>query len=73
MDSPRFTLTKTDLTKVGIGFLIALGGTALSFIADTLQLVDFGELKPIAVVLMPIVMAAVNAARLWLKDNTPTV
>jgi hypothetical protein len=68
--STRFTLNSTDLKKIGIGFLIALSGTALSFVADTLQVMDFGDLQPVAVILLPVVMALINAGRIWFKDNS---
>jgi hypothetical protein len=70
MDSPPYTLTKQDMQKIGKGFLIALGGTSIAYLSDTLQVVDFGDLQPIAVVLLPVVMAVINAARLWLRDQS---
>lgn len=67
--SARFTLSKEDGKKILKGFGIALAGTSLAYIADVLNAVDFGDLQPVAVILLPVLMAAINAAIKWTKDN----
>ena len=47
--SEKYKLNKSDLKKIGKGALIALGGTVLTFIAELLPNVDFGQYTAFAV------------------------
>ncbi len=58
--SPRFTLSKTDLNKIAAGAVVAVLGALLTYAADLLPNVDFGEYTPIVVALLSI---AINAGR----------
>ena len=56
MDDTRFKLTKTDLTKVGTGVLVAIAGATLTY----------GDWTPVIVAGLSIVA---NIVRKW---STPT-
>lgn len=71
MDSPRYSLNKQDGLKILKGLGIALAGTTLAYLADLLRVIDFGDMNAIAVIGMPILMAAINAGLKWTKDNSP--
>ena len=62
--SERFRLDKEDLSKIGRGFVIALLGAALTYAADTIPGVDFGDWTPVVVA---VASAAINAGRKWLS------
>jgi len=67
-DSEKYTLSNTDLKKVGIGFLIAMGGAGLTYLTELIPNVDFGELTPLVVGLFSVF---VNFARKFLTDLKP--
>jgi len=49
MVSKKYELNKTDMSKVGKGLLIALGGAVLTYLETLIPQVNFGEWTPIAV------------------------
>lgn len=66
MPSKRFQLNRADLVKIGTGALIAAGGAALTYIAEALPGVDFGEWTPMVVAISSVL---INAARKWLTER----
>jgi len=50
-ESERFDLNKRDGKKILKGFLIAIGGAALTFVAELIPGVNFGEWTPAVVAL----------------------
>ena len=71
--SPQFKLDTVDGLKIAKGLGIALAGTTLAYFADVLHIIDFGELKPFAVIFLPVLMAGINAGLKWVKDNSSSV
>ena len=67
MENTRFKLTKTDLTKVGTGVLIAIAGAALTYLTEWASSADFGAYTPVIVAGLSILT---NIVRKW---STPTV
>lgn len=49
MDSPKFSLNRTDAWKIARGALIVCAGALLTYAADTLPSVDFGVYTPLVV------------------------
>lgn len=64
-DSGKYQLNKEDLTKLGVGALVAIGGALLTYIADTIPGVDFGAYTPIIVAIAGVL---INAARKFLQE-----
>lgn len=64
MQSERFKLNKEDGKKILTGAGIAMAGALLTYFADILPNVDFGEWTPVAVAVFSIL---VNAGRKFLK------
>ena len=62
--SYKYTLNQSDLKKVGIGALIAIGGALLTYIEQTIPLVDFGDITPLVVALNGVI---VNFLRKFLQ------
>jgi hypothetical protein len=54
----NYTLGKQDLLKIGKGLLIALGGAALTYVAQVYPHVNFGMWTPIAVALLSVLINA---------------
>lgn len=63
--SKRYTLNSDDLKSIGTGFMIAIGGAAITYFAEIVGQVDFGEMTPAIVALSGVL---VNVLRKWLKD-----
>ncbi len=63
-DSPKMKLNGADMKKVGKGFLIAMGGAGLTYIAQTLPTIDFGVWTPTVAALSAVF---VNLAWKYLK------
>lgn len=66
-NSEKFTVSLKDLKKVGVGLLIALGGAALTYVAELIPNVDFGEFTPVVVATLSVL---INFARKFLTDHT---
>jgi ABC-type antimicrobial peptide transport system permease subunit len=64
-ESGKYQLNKEDLTKLGIGALVAVGGALLTYIADTIPGIDFGVYTPVVVAVASIL---INAARKFLQE-----
>jgi hypothetical protein len=64
--SPKLSLNKADLLSIGRGALIALAAALLTYIADLLPSVDFGDYTAIVVALAGIL---INAARKFLAGK----
>lgn len=64
-DSGRYQLNQEDLTKLGIGALVAVGGALLTYLADTIPGVDFGVYTPVVVAIASIL---INAGRKFLQE-----
>lgn len=71
MGSPRFNMSADDWKKVGIGFLIAIAGAALAFIAEhVIPLLNEAE-NQWFMLLAALLAVAVNFLRKWLSDTRP--
>ena len=66
MENTRFKLTKTDLTKVGKGVLVALAGATLTYLTEWAANTDFGSYTPVIVAALSILT---NVVRKW---STPS-
>lgn len=66
MESKKYELKTEDFKKIGTGALIALGGALLTFTAETIPNIDFGEYTPVVVALSSIL---INAGRKFLINN----
>ena len=66
MEDNRFKLTKTDLTKVGKGVLVAVAGAVLTYLSEWAANTDFGDWPPVIVAGLSIMA---NIVRKW---STPT-
>jgi hypothetical protein len=64
--STKYTLTKTDMTKVLVGALIAIGGAFLTYLASAITQIDFGVYTPVVVALSSIL---INAAKKFLEGK----
>jgi hypothetical protein len=67
MENTRFKLTKTDLTKVGKGVLVAIVGAALTYLTEWAANTDFGSYTPVIVAGLSILA---NIVRKW---STPSL
>lgn len=54
--SESLEMNKNDWVKVGKGLLIALGGTALTYITDIIPTIEWGEYKPIVVAISSVLI-----------------
>lgn len=61
--SPKYKLNKLDLRKIGIGAAVAAGGALVTYGAELVAQIDFGDLTPLVVMAASIL---VNIARKWL-------
>lgn len=59
-ESKRFTLNRVDMNKLLIGACVAMAGALLTYVAENVGHVDFGEYTPIVVAVISIL---VNAGR----------
>lgn len=64
-NSPRFILNWIDRNKIVKGFCIAVGGAALTYVAEQLPMIDFGAYQ---LIVFPLASSLVNAAIKWLSD-----
>jgi hypothetical protein len=55
-----------DWTKIGKGALIAAGGAVLTYLAETIPGVDFGEYT---LIVAPILMILINAGIKWIQGQ----
>lgn len=62
MENTRFKLTKTDLTKVGKGVLVAIAGATLTYLTEWAANTDFGSYTPVIVAGLSILA---NIVRKW--------
>ena len=63
--SPRYSLDWIDRQKILKGLLIATGGATLTFLADALPGIDFGQYQ---MIVYPLMSALLNAAIKWFSD-----
>lgn len=66
MASPRFKLNQEDGKKILKGLLIAVAGAALTYAAELLPSIDFGQYTPLAVAVFS---ALINALRKLLANK----
>lgn len=64
--SSKFSLNSADLKKIGIGFLVALSGAALTYVSQVITSIDFGGWTPIVVAGFSVLS---NIVRKWIADN----
>jgi hypothetical protein len=58
--SQTFSFIPEDLKSLGIGALIAAGGALLTYLAENLGNVNFGEYTPVAVAVLGILINVVR-------------
>lgn len=56
--SPRFSIDLVGLKKVGKGALIAAGGAVLTYLAEAIPGLDFGEYTPVIVAVSSVLINA---------------
>ena len=61
--SPMFKMDTKGWIKVGKGALIAAGGAGLTYLAQNITGIDFGQMTPVIVSVASIV---INAVRKWI-------
>lgn len=64
--SKKYTLQTLDWKKIGIGALIALGGTLLTYFQDVFAQIDFGEYQMLAVAINSVI---INIIRKFLQGD----
>lgn len=64
-NSPRFVLNWIDRNKIVKGFFIAVGGAALTYIAEQLPMIDFGQYQ---IIIFPLASSLVNAGIKWFSN-----
>jgi hypothetical protein len=64
--SKRFQLNKTDIKKIVTGMSIAVGGALLTYCAELLPNVDFGQYTAIAVAVFSVL---INTARKFIETK----
>lgn len=64
--SPRYKLNKEDGMKILKGAGIALGGTLVTYLLETIPAVDFGAYTPMVVGVTSILL---NSLRKWLSGQ----
>jgi hypothetical protein len=62
----RQKLTSANLKSIGIGLLIALGGSALTYLTQVIGSVDFGIWTPLVVTGWSVI---VNAVRKYFQNE----
>lgn len=62
----KYTLSKTDLVKIGKGFLVAVSGATVVWLGDVSNQVDFGIWTPFVVAGTSV---AVNMLRKFMTDT----
>lgn len=60
MDSPKYSLNKQDLLKIGKGALMAIGGVLVTYLLQTLPSVDFGQYTPVVVGVASVALNALS-------------
>lgn len=64
--SERLHLIKEDLVRIGIGALVAGAGALLTFLAEKIPSVDFGQWTPVVVAVLSVL---VNSLRKLLSET----
>jgi hypothetical protein len=71
--SKKFELIKDDLKKVGRGFLLALGGAVIAFLADVGNIIDYTQYgqyaQLVALVVASLSSSFINLIRKWMTFN----
>ena len=68
--SPKYSLNKEDLLKIGKGVIIALSGAVLTYLLQILPQIEFGPYTPIAAALLSI---AINAGLKFVEGQKQPV
>ena len=63
--SPKYSLDRASLIKVGVGALIAIAGALLTYVSSAITQFDFGVYSPIVVVVFS---TLINLGRKWLTN-----
>jgi hypothetical protein len=66
MRSEKFVLVTQDLKKIGVGALIAMGGAFITYLANTIPNIDFGDYTPLIVALNSVL---VNVLRKYISET----
>ena len=62
--SPKYSLSREDGKKILTGALVALAGALLTYLAEVLTQINFGEWTPLVVSISSVL---INAARKFLQ------
>lgn len=65
--SPSNTINSVDVKKILRDAVIVGVGASLTFLLDSVHVIDFGVYTPL---LVPILTTALNTAVKWIKDNS---
>ena len=66
MISKKYTLNKEDLKSIGKGAVIALAGTLLTYLAEMIPNVSFGQYSELVAMLL---MIGINAGRKYIAGK----
>ena len=66
MESKKYKLNKEDTSKIIKGLGVALGGALLTYLAEIIPNVDFGQLTPLVVAISCVI---INAGRKFLAGE----
>lgn len=66
LNSPKFSLNTQDGKKIATGLGIAVAGAVLTYGAETIPNIDFGNYTPVVVALFSVFA---NAVRKWLANR----
>jgi hypothetical protein len=66
MQSKKFSLINLDWEKIGVGAGVAIGGALLTYTAELIPMIDFGDYTPLVVALLGIL---INIGRKYLTET----
>lgn len=66
MESKKYKLNKEELKSLWRGLLITLGGALLTFMAENIPNVDFGQWTPFVVSFSAL---GINSVKKWLEGK----
>lgn len=65
--SPSMSLNTTDWKKIGKGALIATAGALLTYAAEIIPGIDFGQYQ---LIIAPLLMVLINAGLKWYQGQS---
>lgn len=71
--SGQFNLIKEDLKKIGVGFLLAIGGAIIAFLTDVTNIIDYAKYGVYGPILQlgisSLAAALINLIRKWMSTS----